>query len=891
MRIMSTQSRSDPPDRSGEQPVERGPLAALTAWVLTHQRSVAALWLLAGVAGAASASSATHALSQRSSLPGKPGFEANQSIQHLYENGGATPPYVAVVTVPRGQRIVAPANRAAIASAMRAVRARLPGARVASYPSTGDRGFVSRDGRTSFALIYPPSQPDGQTPVAGGLARVQAALATVRVDGSRFRLTGVDPLSSNSGGGGGEGVLAETLIGAIGALAVLAFVFGSLLAFVPLLVAAVAIPTCFLIIWAIASLTQVFFIVQYLVALIGLGVAIDYSLLIVVRWREELARGADNLEAVKRAMTTAGQAVFFSGSTVAVSLLALLALPVPFLRSVGYAGMLIPLISVAVALTLLPVLLATVGPRLDWPHRRRDERASHAWTRWGELITRHRWAAALAALAVLAALIVPVFSLKLDNPAVTALGTSGPAQRTLTALEAAGIGPGALSPIEILAPTAATRSLTAKLNKLPGAELVTTPTGSAWRRNGRRIIDVLPRADGSSSTGRRVLTIAKTTPGVLVGGQEAQARDFVAAVYGSFPLMFSLIALITFVLLARAFRSLLLPLKAVLLNLLSLAAVWGILVLVWQQGHGSKLIYGIGATGAIIVYIPLLVFAFLFGLSMDYEVFILSRIREHHDRGEPTTTAVVTGLGRTGRLVTSAALILFLAFLSLASGPETEVKILATGLAAGVLLDATIIRALLVPALITLLGNWNWWLPAPLARLLRLSNDTPAALTPNAGPKTNARTSTGSPFTPTEEEDMKYVLLGYDTEGSLEGLAAEDKRALHAAHRALHDDAQALVDSSVRVIAHYRVRPPRHTTTVRRAGDDVVRIDGPASQASESLRALYLLESDDPAAVLDLAARLPAIHMGGTVEVWPLSEPHQDPRAHPGRATDIDAER
>src|SRR5262249_12753379 len=219
----------------------------------------------------------------------------------------------------------------------------------------------------------------------------------------------------------------------------------------------------------------------------------------------------------------------FSGSTVAVSLLALLALPVPFLRSVGYAGMLIPLISVAVALTLLPVLLATVGPRLDWPHRRRDDRASRAWTRWGELITRHRWAAALAALA---ALIAPVFSLKLDNPAVIALGASGPPHRTLTALEAAGIGPGPLSPIEILAPTAATRSLTAKLNKLPGAELVTTPTGSAWRRNGRRIIDVLPRADGSSSTGRRLLTqvrtIAKTTPGVMVGGQEAQARDFVA---------------------------------------------------------------------------------------------------------------------------------------------------------------------------------------------------------------------------------------------------------------------------------------------------------------------------------------------------------------------------
>jgi putative drug exporter of the RND superfamily len=682
--------------------------------------------LLAAVAGVASASSATHALSQRSSLPGRPGFEANQTMQRLYEDGGATPPYVAVVTVPRGQRIDARSSRTAIASAMHAVQTRLPGTRVTSYASTGDRGFISRDGRTSFALIYSPSQPDGQTPAAGSLPAVEATLATVRVDGRRFQVTGVDPLTTSSGGGG-QSVLVETLIGAVGALAVLAFVFGSLLAFVPLLVAAIAIRTCFLIIWGIASLTQVFFIVQYLVALIGLGVAIDYSLLIVVRWREELARGADNVEAVKRAMATAGHAVFFSGSTVAISLLALLALPVPFLRSVGYAGMLIPLVSVAVALTLLPILLATVGPRLDWPHRRRDDRASRAWTRWGELITRHRWAAALTALAILAALITPVFSIKLDNPAVNALGQHGPARHALATLEMAGIGPGALSPIEILTPTGATRSLTAKLTELPGAQLVTAPNAKNWQRDGRRVVDVLPRADGSSNAGHRLLSrvraIAKRIPGVMVGGQEAQACDFVTAVYGTFPLMFSLIALITLILLTRAFRSLLLPLKAVLLNLLSLAAAWGVLVLVWQQGHGSKLIYGIGATGAIVVYIPLLVFAFLFGLSMDYEVFILSRIREHHDHGEPTNTAVITGLGRTGRLVTSAALILFLAFTSLASGPETEVKILATGLAAGILLDATIIRALLVPALITLLGNWNWWLPQPLAGILRVPED------------------------------------------------------------------------------------------------------------------------------------------------------------------------
>jgi RND superfamily putative drug exporter len=209
-------------------------------------------------------------------------------------------------------------------------------------------------------------------------------------------------------------------------------------------------------------------------------------------------------------------------------------------------------------------------------------------------------------------------------------------------------------------------------------------------------------------------------PDVRVGGQPASNADFVDAVYGSFPLMIALIAVVTFVLLARAFRSLLLPLKAIALNVLSIAAAWGVLVLVWQQGHGSEAIWGIQATGSIPSWMPLMVFAFLFGLSMDYEVFILARMREEFDRTGSTGTAVVQGLARTGRLVTSAALILFLAFVSMASGPGTDLKMFATGLGAGILLDATVIRALIVPAVIALMGRWNWWLPHWPARLLRV---------------------------------------------------------------------------------------------------------------------------------------------------------------------------
>jgi RND superfamily putative drug exporter len=219
---------------------------------------------------------------------------------------------------------------------------------------------------------------------------------------------------------------------------------------------------------------------------------------------------------------------------------------------------------------------------------------------------------------------------------------------------------------------------------------------------------------------------------VHLGGLPAQNEDFINAVYGNFPLMIALIALITFVLLARAFRSLLLPLKAVILNVVSVAAAWGVLQLVWQAGHGSSLIWGISATGSITAWIPLMVFAFLFGLSMDYEVFILARMREEYDATGSTNTAVTRGIARTGRLVTSAALILFLAFISLASGPETEVKVLATGLAAGILLDATIIRALFVPAVVSLFGRWNWWLPQLPARLLRVAPSPSARLAASA---------------------------------------------------------------------------------------------------------------------------------------------------------------
>jgi RND superfamily putative drug exporter len=334
-------------------------------------------------------------------------------------------------------------------------------------------------------------------------------------------------------------------------------------------------------------------------------------------------------------------------------------------------------------------------------------------------------------MAVILALALAATDLQLGTSDANTIAKSGDAKDGLVALERAGIGEGSILPHEILIEGETDPSkVAAELRKVDGIHGAAAPAGSDWRRDGTAIVEAIPVPDSGSSAGNATLEGVRDTAhaagtDVRVGGGPAANDDFIDAVYGSFPLMIALIAITTFILLARAFRSLLLPLKAILLNVLSVAAAWGVLVLVWQQGHGSEAIFGIEATGSISSWMPLIVFAFLFGLSMDYEVFILSRMREEYDRTGSTETAVVQGIGRTGRLVTSAALILFLAFTSMASGPETDVKMFATGLAAGILLDATVIRALIVPAVISLMGRWNWWLPTWPARLLRVEPSLP----------------------------------------------------------------------------------------------------------------------------------------------------------------------
>ncbi|HMI70277.1 MAG TPA: MMPL family transporter, partial [Solirubrobacteraceae bacterium] len=705
-------------------------------WVLAHKRLVAVGWIALTLAGFYGAMQVTDALTENFTMPDSASTLTNERIVSRFDSGGGTPPLVAVVTLPRGTTASAPAVRADLRALEQDLARAVPGARIASFGSTSEPAYVSGDGRTTFAIVHPPATavddggPSGNEINDATLARAEQAAAGARVGGAEVRLTGAALLSREAPGSGGPSFLNETLLAGVGALIVLVFVFASALALVPLLMALVAIPVTLLAVWGLTALTEVNLVVVFLVSLIGLGVAIDYALLVVMRWREERERGRSNEQAIVHAAGTAGRAVLFSGTTVAIGLLSALVLPVPFLRSMGYGGLLIPLASVAVALTLLPVVLATVGPVADARRLRRTDRAERHWAAWARLVIRNRVAAALGGAALLVALCIVAQGMLLGSPEARSLGGTGDPKAALQQLDRSGIGAAPLAPVEVLTPAARAADTAARMAAVDGVRAASAPRG-AWRADGQAVVEVLTRSDTNSQAGREavdaVRDAAAALPATTVGGGTAESMDFVDGVYGSFPLMLVLISIVTFVLLARAFRSIVLPAKAIAMNLLSVFATWGVMTLVWQHGVGTELLFGVGPSGAVLSWAPVIVFAFIYGLSMDYEVFILARMREEYDRTGSTDEAVVRGMAGTGRLVTSAALIVFLAFASMATAGDTDLQVLATGLAAGVLIDALIVRSLLVPATVSWLGRWNWWMPERGRRLLRLPAVIPAA--------------------------------------------------------------------------------------------------------------------------------------------------------------------
>src|SRR5262249_7053939 len=337
--------------------------------------------------------------------------------------------------------------------------------------------------------------------------------------------------------------------------------------------------TTFLVILGLSYTADISAIVEFLIALVGLGVAIDYSLLMVTRWREERAKGLDNDEALVAATATAGRAVLLSGATVGIGLTAVVVLPEPALRSFGFGGMLIPVVSVAVSLTLLPAVLGLVGPRIDWPRLRREAHASRVWSAWARTIVRRKWIAAVLGIAVLATLVVPAFSLTTGQTTAGALANHGAARSAYDRLLAGGVSSRVLTPLAVLAQRHPSSSIAARLGKVPGIVDVAASKASDSNRGTTTILLGIPADQTASSNTlapvRAATDALRDAPGVVgVAGVGALSVDYQHAIFGSFPLMFSVVAVPTFDLLARAFRSIVLAIKAVVLNLLYLAAAF-----------------------------------------------------------------------------------------------------------------------------------------------------------------------------------------------------------------------------------------------------------------------------------------------------------------------------
>ncbi len=683
------------------------------------------IWIVLTLFGAFSAGQVSKRWYQSFSIPGYSGYQTDQKMLHLFGTG-ENPPLVAVFHSSGDVTKVAGIPKAIAAGA--AVN---PGSRVSSFWSTGSRAYVSADSHTAFAEIYPPGNPTFSSSVHPDV--VQAKVAAATPAGVQAYVTGqiaLQDAATGGGGGSGPSVLTEALIGGLGALIILFFVFGTLPAvLMPIVVAIAAILNTFTLVWILTYITNVSIIVQFLIALVGLGVAIDYALLMIFRFRDELREGEDVETSIVQMMTHAGRSVIVSGSTVAVGLLSMIVLPLPFIRSIGIGGMLIPAVSLIAAITLLPALLATLGTRINslrvLPKRLID--SGHPedglWGRWARFVMRRPLVVGGVGIAIVAVLVSFGVQLNPRESQVKDMPGSGPAIVGRGVLASAGITPGVMKPFDILVSKSSdTPAILAKVKAVPGITAAVAPR--AWTKDGYRIIEAFPSTDGDSGA---VQSTIKATRAVLagttatLGGVPAEDRDFVQAVYSNFPYVLAFVILLTLVLLTRAFRSIVLALKAAVLNLVSLGAAYGIIVFIFQKGHGSEAIWNVPATQSIIPWIPLMIFAFLFGLSMDYEVFMLTRIREVYDETGDTRKSISLGLAHTGKLVTSAALILMFAFFVLSSSPGTDIKQFGIGLAAGIIFDATVIRALLVPALMRLLGKWNWWLPTWAARVLRVA--------------------------------------------------------------------------------------------------------------------------------------------------------------------------
>ena len=702
----------------------------LTRLVLRHRLAVLVSWGAVFVVSGIVSLGLSNLLTNRFVLPGTDTHRAELILEEHFGQR-STGSFTVVVDGEGNARALVPEVRAAASRAA----AELPTGRLVSVGAVTDDVVVAR-----IVSELEPADSKGRTDdMRSAIGSIDGA--TVYVTGQAAIEHDLDPVFA-------EDLLRGELIAVPIALLILIFTFGTLAFLIPFAFAIVTIPTALALVWIFANFMELATYLQNMVTLIGLGIAIDYSLLVVHRFREELRRDSDRDEAIVRTMATAGRAVVFSGTAVGIGLALLLFMPLPFLRGFGLGGLIIPAVSVLGAVTFLPVVLSAFGPGLDgvrllprsWLERR-DDHERGFWARLARGIMRHAKVVAALTSGFLLLLTTPILALELGP------GSNEGIPRGLEAVDgydvlAAAIGAGATAPANIVVDTGsaggvadpALRGAAVELGRVlerdpEVASVVFDETPQHVDATGRFLnIEVVGRDDYGKPESlafverlRDEIIPAAGFPDsatVYAGGGPPGGKDFLHLTYTAFPWLVLGVLVATFVLLMRAFRSVVLPLKAILLNLLSIGAAYGLLVIVFKWGAGEWV--GLISYDQVEGWIPVMLFAVLFGLSMDYEVFLVSRMREEWDAGATNEQAVVLGLTKTGRLVTAAGLIMFAAFTGFVAGSLVGLQQFGFGLAAAILIDVTIVRALLVPSAMKLFGKWNWWMPTGLARVVRV---------------------------------------------------------------------------------------------------------------------------------------------------------------------------
>ncbi|MGH2556582.1 MAG: MMPL family transporter, partial [Actinomycetota bacterium] len=528
-------------------------------------------------------------------------------------------------------------------------------------------------------------------------------------------------------------------VGFLAAVVILLITFGSVLAmFLPLVTAGIGIGIGLSLILLFANFINVPNFTPQVASMIGIGVGIDYSLFIVTRYRQHLHEGMDPERAIALAMTTSGRAVVFAGIIVVISFLGILLMGFPFVEGIAVGGAAAVAVTMLAAITLLPALIGFVGrniDRLHIPRLRKIETTGRQsfWFRWSRVIQRRPWTTGLVGLAVLLTLTIPLFSIRLG------LADAGNDPEHLTTRRAydllsKGFGPGFNGPLILATELAGPQDLQAlssvaqAVESTPGVAFVSPPIPNDQTTPTAAIVTVYPTTSPQSVETEDLVrrlrndVIPRATggggPDVLVGGFTAAGVDFTILSGQRLPLLIGAVIAVSFLLLLVVFRSIVVPIKAAIMNLLSIGAAYGVIVAVFQWGWLGGLV-GIGKPGPFEAWAPMMLFTILFGLSMDYEIFLLSRIREEYVRTRDNNLSVANGVATTGRVITAAAAIMIAVFLSFVLGFDIrQIKLVGLGLAVAVLVDATIVRMVLVPATMELLGNANWWLPRWLARVV-----------------------------------------------------------------------------------------------------------------------------------------------------------------------------